>query len=109
MTIAAYIQSMTGKFGIAVNDNELTALFIDLDISESEVYSKTTSQKAKKALVSLLNQLLLAAKTVKEGDMSISNADQDGIIAFCKILCKEAGIENPFEASIIVEDKSYLW
>ncbi|WP_131535462.1 DUF6706 family protein [Pedobacter nototheniae] len=91
-----------------MEDEELEAVLVDQEITPEMEYTPALANKIKKALISIIPELLLAPD-ISQGDYSIKYK-VDGIKAYYSMLCKEAGEQDVFNPSKdIIVDKSALW
>jgi len=104
MTLSSFIQSKLGQFGIELSSNELTALFIDNSLNESDDYETT---KAKKLLYSIIPELLVKP-SISEGGYSVKY-DSNSLVSYYNLLCSDLGLENKLIKQPKVHNASNRW
>ena len=108
MTIGNYIQAKLKRFQFSMADDELEAVLADKGLMPEMVYTPELGNTVKKALISIIPELLLAPD-ISQGDYSIK-FKVDGIKAYYSMLCKETGDPDVFNPTLdTIVDKSNIW
>ncbi|WP_321437260.1 DUF6706 family protein [uncultured Bacteroides sp.] len=103
MTVKDYIVGKFQSFGVNISEADL----LDITQEGGKEITLDNMREIQIAILKFIPSLLLRPQSISESGFSISRSQSDDIRAYYDYQCKELGIENQLNSSII--DATNLW